>query len=88
MLTGAKAATAATLKGVWADFTAAGATLFRFGDNGAFVMAQAGAPGNGGRPGLEQGWMDVDLTTGKVGVLLEVDTNGEWGLSHPQPSDG
>ena len=87
-LTGAKAATAATLKGVWGSDDASGGFVIRFGDNGDYLMAQVGAPDGGGRPGLEKGWVDYDPATGKTGVLLAIDSNGEWGFSHPQPTDG
>ena len=89
-LTGAKATTAATLKGVWGGTGVAGgdAVIFRFGDNGEFLMAQAEAPGGGGRPGLEKGWLDYDPGTGKAGILLAIDSNGEWGTSHPGPTEG
>ena len=87
-LTGAKATTAATLKGVWGGADANGALIFRFGDNGEFLMADVSAPGGGGRPGLEKGWLDFDPATGQGGRLLEIDSNGEWGTSHPQPGEG
>jgi hypothetical protein len=87
-LTGGKATTAATLKGVWGGADATGALIFRFGDNGEFLMADISSPGGGGRPGLEKGWLDYDSATGKVGVLLAIDTNAEWGLSHPAVGEG
>ena len=92
-LTGAKAATAATLKGVWGGPGTAGsdandAVIFRFGDNGEFLMAQATPPTLTGRPGLEKGWLDFDPATGQGGRLLEVDSNGQAGTSHPQPGEG
>ena len=86
-LTGVKATTAATLKGVWGGADASGAVIFRFGDNGEFLMADVSAPGGGGRPGLEKGWLDVDLAAGTRGVLLEIDSNDQWGTSHPQPGE-
>jgi hypothetical protein len=87
-LTGAKAATAATLKGVWVFVDASGTSVIRFGDNGEFLMAEVGPPGGGGQPGLEKGWVDVDLAAGKTGVLLAIDSNGEWGFSHPGVGEG
>ena len=87
-LTGGKATTAATLKGVWGGTDATGAVIFRFGDNGEFLMAQAQPPGGSGRPGYEQGWLDYDPATGKGGVLLAIDTNGDWGTSHPRVGEG
>ena len=87
-LTGAKATTAATLKGVWVFVDASGTSVIRFGDNGEFLMAEVGPPGGGGQPGLEKGWVDVDLAAGKTGVLLAIDSNGEWGFSHPGVGEG
>ena len=85
-LTGAKAATAATLKGVWVSTD--GMAVIRFGDNGEYLLGETGTPDGGGRPGLERGWFDYDPATGQGGVLLAIDSNGEWGFSHPGPGDG
>ena len=87
-LTGAKATTAATLKGVWGGGDGNGATVIRFGDNGEFLLGAAGAPQGGSRPGLEKGWMDFDPATAQRGVLLETDSNGDVGLSHPRAGEG
>jgi trimeric autotransporter adhesin len=85
-LTGAKAATAATLKGAW--ISADGMSVIRFGDNGEYLLGEIGVADGGGRPGLEKGWFDYDPATGTVGLLLAIDSNGDWGLSHPGPGDG
>jgi trimeric autotransporter adhesin len=87
-LTGAAATVAATLKGVWGGTETDGANIIRFGDNGAFLMGQARPPTGAGRPGIERGWLDFDPATGASGRLLEVDSNGDTGTSHPGPDEG
>lgn len=87
-LTGAKADTASMVKGVWGGGDDSSALIFRFGDNGEFLMAQVGTAANGIRPGLEKGWIDFDPATGQRGVLLVIDTNGEGGTSHPAAGEG
>jgi trimeric autotransporter adhesin len=85
-LTGAKATIAATLKGAWVSTD--GMSVIRFGDNGEYLLGEIGVADSGGRPGLEKGWFDYDPATGTVGLLLAIDSNGDWGLSHPGPGDG
>ncbi len=85
-LTGSKGTTAATLKGAWAVVEGNTAAVLRFGDNGEYLMAQASPPDSGGRPGFELGWFEFDPTTSKGGMLQALDSNGEWGFSHPLPA--
>ena len=87
-LTGAKAATMATAKGLWGGGDATSALFFRFGDNGEFLMAEVDPVGGGGQPGLELGWLDFDAATQTTGRLLALDTNREWGTSHPRANEG
>ena len=84
-LTGAKAANAATMKGVWYFSDAFGTGLLRVGDNGEYVLAGTDAPGSTFRPGYERGWLDVDAA-GKPGWLVALDTDGDSGLSHLNPA--
>jgi hypothetical protein len=54
--------------------------------SGTFFMAQDGDPGvdPGGHDGIEIGTLQWDQATGVISnVQFTVDTNGEWGLSHP-----
>ena len=88
-LTGAKAANAALLNGLWGMHAADGSTaLLRFGANGRYLHAQAPTADASGRPGLELGWADFDLAaTNQAGLLLEIDSNNQFGLSHLLPND-
>ena len=87
-LTGAKAATAALLHGAWALGDANGYAVLRFGANGQYLMAQSTAADAEGRPGIEEGHMDIDLAaTHQVGLLANVDSNNQRGFSHPIPND-
>jgi len=89
--TGARAATLAMLKGVWGDALPDGseATVFRFGDNGRFLMASAKPVDTFLREksGLELGWFDHDPTTLHISALLALDTNLTTGLSHPNQQE-
>ena len=90
-LTGAKATGAAQLKGVWGGTGVLGgdAVIFRFGANGEFLMAEVpAAAASNQRAGLEQGWFDYDPTTGTMGRLFAIDSNGDNGISHPGPGTG
>ena len=81
-LTGAKAATMATAKGVWGGADATSALVVRFGDNGEYLLAEVDPPSGNGRPGFEYGWFDLDPATQANSRLIAVDTSGQWGLSH------
>jgi len=84
----AKAALFATVKGVWAIFDQNDAIVFRFGDDGSYVMAETeGDAARSSQPGLERGFVDVDPATHKVRRLIATDTNWESGLSHPGPGE-
>lgn len=87
-LTGSKASNAALVHGVWGLVDANGAAVIRFGPGGQYLMAQASPPDSAGRSGLERGHVDFDLAaTHQVGLSLEVDSNNQWGFSHPLPND-
>ena len=85
--TGARAAALATLKGAWggADPGGTAATVFRFGDNGRFFLAEATAPDGFLREqsGAELGWLDYDPAAQQISTLLEVDSSLTSGTSHP-----
>ena len=83
--TGARATTLATLKGAWGGSSADGitATVFRFGDNGRFFLAEA-TPFQATlreQTGAELGWLDHDPVTHQVAVLLETDSTLTSGAS-------
>lgn len=86
---GARAATLATLQGVWGSNDTGNATVFRFGPDGRFFMAEAKAflPTPREQSGAELGWFDLDPATGQVSTLLEVDSNLSSGTSHPADND-
>ena len=84
-LTGAKATNQNLMKGVWYFSDAFGTGLLRVGDNGEYVLAITDAPSATERPGYERGWLEVDAQ-GKLRRLLALDTDGEDGLSHFDPS--
>lgn len=56
-----------------------------FMPDGSYMIAEGEAADDAGQPGIEYGTYDWDPLTGAITVTPEVDTNGEWGLSHPQP---
>jgi hypothetical protein len=80
-LTGARAANAATMKGVWTFTDAVGTGVLRVGDNGAYVSAGNDSPLDARRPGFEWGWLEVD-GSGKLSRQLTLDTDGDGGLSN------
>jgi hypothetical protein len=87
-LAGAKATNAAALAGAWVVADANGAAVLRFGADGRYLMAQATPSDASGRPGIEEGYVDFDLAAAQqLGLVLNVDSNNQWGLSHPQPND-
>ena len=87
-LTGERATAMATAKGVWGVSDGTDALVLRVGDNGRYLVVEVGAAGGGGNSGLELGWFDFAPSTTQLGRLIEIDTNGQWGLSHVQPNEG
>lgn len=87
--TGQRAANLATLEGAWGGNDATTATVFRFGPNGRFWMAEAKPFLSQTREqaGAELGWFDHDPVTGQISTLLEVDSNLTSGTSHGSDSD-
>jgi hypothetical protein len=87
--TGARGAALTTLQGAWGGADLTEATIFRFGANGRFLMAEA-------KPylaltqeqsGGELGWFDWDPANGRMSTLLEVDSNLTSGTSHGSDAD-
>jgi hypothetical protein len=87
--TGARAAALVTLQGAWGGADLTEATIFRFGANGRFLMAEAKPylAATQEQSGGELGWFDFDPTAGRISTLLEVDSNLTSGTSHPRDSD-
>jgi len=87
--TGADAAALATAQGAWGAADDAGATIFRFGADGRFLMAEAKPylEATQEQSGGELGWFDLDTRTGRLSTLLELDTNLTSGTSHPGEGD-
>ena len=86
----ATAAALATARGAWGGASDTDALVLRFGEDGRFLLGEAGAPNAARReqPGGELGYFDLDTTTGRYATLLEVDSNLTAGTSHPGPGDG
>ena len=87
--TGADAAALATAQGAWGAADDTAATVFRFGADGRFVMAEAKPylEATQEQAGSELGWFDLDTRTGRLSTLLELDTNLTSGTSHPGEGD-
>lgn len=62
--------------------TASGDNQYAFN----FLLGETAAADDSGKPGIEKGQISWDPMTGKLSKVqdFEIDTNGEWGLSHPQ----
>lgn len=70
------------LVGGW-SFTE-GDALIVFGFNGShYFMGQSAGEGESGHPGAEMGSYAFNGETKEIQVATLVDTNGQWGLSHP-----
>jgi uncharacterized delta-60 repeat protein len=77
-----------TLTGGWAidDGGTTTQTVAIFLSNGVYFIADDGVPElNDGGPGIERGTYTWNAATGAFTATTLVDTNGQWGLSHPQP---
>lgn len=64
--------------------------VLRFGANGQYMIGQVGPAGGGGMSGVEYGTFVATPVDARGAVLAAtplVDTNGEWGASHPQPCE-
>jgi hypothetical protein len=87
--TGARAAALVTLQGAWGGADLTEATIFRFGANGRFLMAEAKPylEFTQEQSGGELGWFDWDPASGRMSTLLEVDSNLTSGTSHGSEAD-
>jgi hypothetical protein len=72
------------LVGGWVNGTGSDAIAVAFLANGQYVMAHGGTADAAGAPGIEFGTYTYDATTGAWTASADLlDTNGEWGFSHP-----
>jgi hypothetical protein len=71
-------------RGVWLADGSPEPIPFRFSRNGGFMMGQYGAAQGGGRTGVEYGSVSWDPQTQRVQFTRSIDTNGQWGTSHPR----
>ncbi len=73
------------LVGSWGFIGGANDTgIITFLDATNYTMVQDGTPDAAGQDGMEIGTYTWDSSTGAFTVNVIIDTNGEWGLSHPQ----
>jgi len=77
-------ASASSIVGSWGGADTAGGTELIFMSDGTFMHIQDADGGVGGMPGIERGTYTWDSVTGIFSSSLSVDTNGDWGTSHPQ----
>jgi hypothetical protein len=57
---------------------------FRINADGSYLMGEVAPEDNAGEPGIERGKLEWNPQTGELGASnVTLDTNGEWGLSHP-----
>ncbi len=58
--------------------------VFRFNKTGDYIMGEYAPEDDSGGSGIERGTIAWEPTTGEITAdNFSVDTNGEWGLSHP-----
>jgi hypothetical protein len=76
--------------GTWAlgnTAIADSSTVITFFSNGTYLLGSDGPAGDPfGHDGMERGTYAWNSGTGAFTAVTLVDTNGEWGLSHPQGS--
>lgn len=75
----------AKLAGTWHIAPSASEDIvFRFDANGHYFMGEAAPADDDGQSGIERGRIDWSPLTGIISAAdISIDTNGEWGLSHP-----
>lgn len=72
-----------SIVGTWLFPPEVGSITF-FAD-GSYIHGQGGATVGDGHPGVERGTYSWDSVTGAlIATTIVTDTNGDWGLSHPQ----
>lgn len=74
----------AQVAGVWVYRNDEGTILFRIDNQGNYLMGETGEGEQEGGPGAETGHIAWDPTTRTATATVTVDSNGDWGMSHPQ----
>ena len=75
-------ATASALVGTWYINDAEGQVTVTFFADGNYILAESGTADADGQSGIERGTYTYNSTAGTLTSVAQVDTNGEWGLSH------
>src|SRR5690606_3326519 len=57
--------------------------IVSFIDDSNYMMVQTSTADDAGEPGMERGTYTYDAETDAVVFNVIVDTNGQWGFSHP-----
>jgi len=70
------------LIGGWFRPGPGGAIAITFIDDTTFMLSHDGPPDGTGYPGIERGSYTWDQETGAITTNVQVDTNGEWGVSN------
>ncbi|HSX86117.1 MAG TPA: hypothetical protein VLE50_11965 [Cellvibrio sp.] len=70
------------LKGGWSVSEEGSLVVFALTDT-HYLMGQQSVADDSGEPGAEVGTYEHNVETGAVKVSTIVDTNGQWGISHP-----
>lgn len=72
------------LVGAWMTVDNENEVFFAFLPDGTYVQAENGTPDDDGQPGIERGSYTWEQSTSRfTSTCPSVDTNGEWGFSHP-----
>ena len=73
--------------GAWGGMDSESGVVITFLNNSTFVFSQHNStPDDSGQTGIEVGTYSWDSANGAFNAIVNVDTNGEWGFSHPSPS--
>lgn len=75
--------------GAWSTTLNDHNVVFTFFADGSYVHAESGPTDPDGQSGMERGTYSLNLVNGAfASACPSVDTNGYWGLSHPNPDLG
>lgn len=77
----------AQVAGTWVVRNDDGTIVFRIDAQGNYLMGETGEGEEEGFPGVEAGSISWDPTTREATTTVTVDSNGDWGLSHPQEDE-
>jgi hypothetical protein len=77
----------AQVAGTWVVRNEDGTIVFRIDNQGNYLMGETGEGEEEGFPGVESGSITWDPTTREATASVTVDSNGDWGLSHPQQDE-